>query len=57
MLLVSTSCFRGYGLHKTFELVAKSGYDGVDLAVSSSDFDSLDTEYLKHLMEITGVKI
>lgn len=57
MLLVSTSSFRGYGLHKTFELIARSEYDGVDVVLSPTDFDTLDAEYLKHLSEITGVKI
>ena len=57
MLLVSTSCFKGHGLHKTFELIAESEYDGVDLSVSYTDYDTLDISYLKHLTEITGVKI
>jgi len=57
MLLVSTSSFRGYGLHKTFELIAQSEYEGVDVVLSSTDFDTLDAAYLKHLSEITGVQI
>ena len=57
MLLVSTSSFRGYGLHKIFEIIAQSEYDGVDIVLSSSDFDTLDAKYLSHLSEITGVKI
>jgi sugar phosphate isomerase/epimerase len=57
MLLVSTSSFRGYGLHKIFELVAQSEYDGVDIVLSLVDFDTMDTDYLLHLSEITGVKI
>lgn len=57
MLLVSTSSFRGYGLHKIFEIVAQSEYDGVDIVLSATDFDTLDAGYLNHLSEITGVKI
>ncbi len=57
MLLVSTSSFRGYGLHKIFELVAQSEYDGVDVVLSASEFDTMDANYLQHLSEITGVTI
>ncbi len=57
MLLASTSCFRGYGLHKIFELVAASGYDGIDLVLSATEFDTEDSSYLRELMELTGVKI
>ncbi len=57
MLLAATSCFRGYGLHKTFELIAASGYDGVDLVLSASDFDTENEMYLKHLSEVTNVTI
>lgn len=57
MLLVSTSSFRGYGLHKIFELVAQSEYEGVDVVLSPGEFDTLDAGYLQHLSDITGVKI
>jgi len=57
MLLVSTSSFRGYGLHKIFELVAQSEYEGVDVVLSPSEYDTLDAAYLQHLSDITGVRI
>ncbi len=57
MFLVSTSCFRGYGLHKTFCLIAQSGYDGADLVLSSGDFDTENTEYLMELVKTTKCPI
>ncbi len=57
MLLAATSCFRGYGLHKIFELVAQSGYDGVDLVLSGSEYDTQDASYLEHIEKLTGVEI
>ena len=54
MLLAATSCFRGYGLHKIFELVAQSGYDGVDLVLSGSEYDTQDASYLEHIEKLTG---
>ena len=57
MFLVSTSCFRGYGLHKTLSLIAASAYDGADLVLSSGDFDTENTEYLAELVKITKCPI
>lgn len=57
MLLASTSCFKGYGLHKTFELIKASGYDGADLVLSSSDFDTENTDYVAEISALTGVQV
>ena len=57
MLLVATSCFKGYGLHKSFELIATSGYDGVDLVLSGSEYDTENAEYIEHLEALTGVQV
>lgn len=57
MLLASTSSFKGYGLHKIFSLIRASGYDGVDLVLSSSDFDTENTDYVLDIAELTGVRI
>jgi sugar phosphate isomerase/epimerase len=57
MLLAATSCFKGYGLHKSFELIAASGYNGVDLVLSGSEFDTENAEYIEHLEKLTGVQV
>lgn len=57
MLLASTSCFKGYGLHKTFELIKASGYDGADLVLSSADFDTENTDYVAEISALTGVSV
>jgi len=51
MLLVSTSSFRGYWLHKIFKLVAKTKYDWINLDIASWDYDSEDAQYIKSLSE------
>jgi sugar phosphate isomerase/epimerase len=57
MLLAATSCFKGYGLHKSFELIAASGYDGVDLVLSGTEYDTENAEYIEHLETLTGVEV
>lgn len=57
MLLLSTSSLKGYGLHKIFDFAKKSGYDGLDISVDFSEFDTFDKEYLARLSAESGVKI
>lgn len=57
MLLLSTSSLEGYGLHKIFSLVQRAGYDGVDLCINFSLYDSFDQEYLSELMQNSGIPI
>jgi sugar phosphate isomerase/epimerase len=57
MLLLSTSSLQGYGLHKIFQLVAKSGYDGVNLDLELGDYDIENPEYIAELVKSTGVKV
>ncbi len=49
MILLSTSSLKGYGLHKIFQLVQKSQYNGIDLVIDKANFDTLDAEYIKKL--------
>ncbi len=57
MLLLSTSSLAGYGLHRIFDFVKKSHYDGVDLCIDFSQFDTFHVEYLRELSETSDVKI
>lgn len=57
MLLLSTSSLQGYGLHKIFELVSASGYDGVNLDLEPGNFDIENPEYIAELVKLTGVKV
>lgn len=57
MLLLSTSSLAGYGLHRIFQFAKRAEYDGIDLAIDFSLFDTYNTEYLRFLMEDTGIAI
>ena len=57
MLLLSTSSLAGYGLHRIFEFAKKSEYDGIDLCIDFSAFDTFNAEYLRKLSADFGVKI
>lgn len=57
MLLLSTASLAGYGLHRIFEFAQKSAYDGVDLSVDFSAFDTFNAEYLQKISKEFGVKI
>lgn len=49
MLLLWTDSLKGYGLNRVFELAQAAGFDGVDLAVNHSNYDTFNTEYIKSL--------
>jgi hypothetical protein len=51
MILLSTSSLKGYGLHKIFQIVQKSQYNGIDLVIDKTNFDTLDTQYIKSLID------
>lgn len=57
MLLLSTSSLAGYGLHKIFMLASAAKYDGIDLSLNFSEYDTVNAGYLQELMNITGIKI
>lgn len=57
MLLLSTSSLSGYGLHRIFDFAKKSAYDGVDLCVNFSEFDTFNATYLRELSALSGVQI
>lgn len=51
MLLLSTSSLKWYWIHKIFSLAKKSWYVWLDLVVDRSNFDTLDENYLKSLID------
>lgn len=51
MLLASTSSFRWYWLHKTFQLISKSWYDGINLDIFAWEFDTENANYIKELSD------
>lgn len=57
MLLVSTSCFRWYWLHKIFKLVSQTKYDWINLDITTWDYDSEDANYIKSLSEEFSVPV
>lgn len=57
MILLDTESLRGYGLNRIFELVKQAGYDGLDLAVNYSEFDTMNTDYVKGLIAQYGLPV
>jgi sugar phosphate isomerase/epimerase len=57
MLTISTDSFRGYGLNRIFQMVKQAGYDGIDLSIDPKNFDTQNTEYVKSLVEETGLPV
>lgn len=56
MLLLSTASLRGYSLHHSAHIAHTAGYDGLDLVLDASEYDTLDADYLKSLVK-SGVNI
>lgn len=57
MLLLSTSSLRWYWLHKIFIFAKKSWYDGIDLHIDHSQYDTWDKDYIKSLSDTYGVPV
>lgn len=51
MLAICSDSFKGYGLNRVFEFVKKAGFDGIDLNIDPKNFDSLDADYIKNLID------
>ncbi len=49
MLSITTDSFIGYSLDRAFALTAAAGFDGIEVSVRHSDYDTHDTEYLQTL--------
>lgn len=57
MLTLSTDSLKGYGLNRIFQFAKEAGYDGIDLQIDQTDYDSQNLEYVKKLKEEYGVPI
>ncbi len=57
MLILSTDSLKGYGLNRIFELTKQAAYDGVDLAVDFSQFDTYNTGYINKLISEYGIPV
>lgn len=57
MLLLSTASLTGYGLHRVFDFAKKSGFTGIDLALTPTNYDLWDDEYIKSLSDESGVPV
>lgn len=49
MLLLSTSSLNWYWIHRIFEFAQKAWFDGLDLSLSSNNYDLWDKKYIKDL--------
>jgi len=57
MIILSTDSLKGYGLNRIFELAKQAEYDGLDLSVDYGQFDTFNAEYVKKLIDETGVPV
>ena len=57
MLALSTDSLKGYGLNRIFQIVKEAGYDGVDLQIDPKNYDTLNTEYVKSLIDDIGLPV
>ncbi len=57
MLLLSTSSLKWYWLHKIFIFAKKAWYDGINLDLDKSSFDTLDWEYIKTLSDAFAMPV
>jgi sugar phosphate isomerase/epimerase len=51
MLAICSDSLKGYGLNRIFKFVKDAGFDGLDLNVDPKMFDTLDTDYVKSLID------
>src|SRR3990172_10747337 len=57
MLALSTDSLKGYGLNRIFNMVKAAKYDGIDLQIDNKNFDTMNAEYIKSLIDQTGVPV
>lgn len=56
-LALSTETLHGYGLHRIFKIAKEAGFDGIGLAMMDDEFDTLDTDYIKEISDMTGISV
>lgn len=57
MLAISTESLKGYGLNRIFQMVKQANFDGLDLSIDTKNFDTQNTEYIKSLIDETGLPV
>jgi sugar phosphate isomerase/epimerase len=57
MLALSTDTLKGYGLNRIFGIVKAAKYDSVDLAIDPKNYDTQNAEYVKSLIDQSGVPV
>jgi sugar phosphate isomerase/epimerase len=57
MLALSTDSLHGYGLNRVFQFIKEAGYDGVDLVMEEKNFDTMNPDYVKKLVDEYGVPV
>lgn len=57
IIALSTESLKGYGLNRIFQFAKEAGFDGIDLAIDSDDFDTMDGAYIKKISEETGIQV
>lgn len=57
MLLLSTSSLQWYWLHRIFDFAKKSWFDGIDLALTRTNYDLWDEDYIKYLSDSFWVPV
>ncbi|MCK5608599.1 sugar phosphate isomerase/epimerase [Candidatus Pacearchaeota archaeon] len=51
MIALHSSSLHKYGLNRIFEFAKEAGYDGIEIEVSKTNFDTQNAEYIKKLSE------
>lgn len=51
MLTLSSDSLHGYGLNRIFRFVKEAKFDGIDLAMNPKEFDTVDGDYIKELVD------
>ena len=57
MIALHTSSLNKYGMNRIFEFAKEAGYDGIEVEVDKSNFDSQNAEYIKKLSDQFGLPI
>ncbi|MDP2624683.1 MAG: sugar phosphate isomerase/epimerase [Candidatus Peregrinibacteria bacterium] len=57
LIALSTESLKGYGLDRIFRFAKETGFDGIDLAMDPSDFDSMDADYIQQISLTYGIPV
>jgi len=57
VLLLSTSSLQWYGLHRIFQFAKKTGFLGIDLALTTVNYDLWDEDYIKILSDEFNIPV